>query len=455
MAPTPITWRCAGPCLVAALALLAMLACSMPATETSTMPPTVDASIAPTAHINPDVSPTEGPTLVPSETPKPPDPLAILDAHASLARVGQRLDALIVTHKPEGVSITGRELLRWILVEQQYDPTADNHAKEQLLGVLDDYDALPPGSRIYLVNVATGLFAEAHGLYPWSLRDYSPREIDNLFIEDNSPVYVQEPTVHRGDLPDMPNTRTHWYPVPSEVIEDAHYKQFNLARSLTQGAATQEEAAALLVVWMQQSFFHAGDAYGWEVYLDGQEPRDDGGAVAYPLSIERIYEERVIGCHEPTILLEGMLHSLNIPAIRLMMHGHGVLYLPTVDRYVHGDHVAAYTDAPLGVLLLTPEEIRPFAENVGMIYDIIYQDKYRTPFLSMPLWRDGDYLYIHLENVRDLPDTTCIQVSDEDWARISQQLAAFNIRYDTQNCILSSDYVAIATLDELSTSSAP
>ena len=80
------------------------------------------------------------------------------------------------------------------------------------------------------------------------------QEIDNLFIEDDSLIRNPDPALHRGDLPqDMPNVRTHWYLTPDRVVEDAHYKQFNLARNLTQDATTQEEAVASIVVWMQQN----------------------------------------------------------------------------------------------------------------------------------------------------------------------------------------------------------
>jgi hypothetical protein len=436
-------------CLAGSALLLALLACNVPAGVKSTAPPPT-AVLTPTATQTVTVEPPATDTPLPPYTPEPVDPLVILDTYESLTTVRQRLEDMAVT-RIDGVRLTGRQMLKWVLVDRQYDPTWDNARKERVFSDFDDYTFPHPGARIYLVNVATGLFAEAHGLYAWSLADYSPREIDNLFIEDSSLVYNPDPALHRGDLPqDMPNVRTHYYLTPDKIVEDAHYKQFNLARRLTWDATTQEEAAALLVVWMQQNFFHAyAPGYGWEVYLDGREPRTDSGPVAYPTSIERIYEERVSGCHEPTILLEGMLHSLSVPAVRLMVHGHGVLYLPTLDRYVHGDHVVAYTDAPPGMLLLTADEFCPFAEDEGWIYAVVYPDKYQSPFKSMPLWRDGNSLYIQVSNVREAPGGPCVEVSEEDWARVSQQLSAYNLRYDTEKCGLSSDKVPILTLDEL------
>ena len=431
--------------------LLGILACNVPTgTDTATFspdaPPAIDA-----ASGTPDAG-----TPPPSETLEPLDPLTILDTYPSLAAVRQRLDEMTFTSTVDSQTLlTGRQFLELILAERKYNPQDNNQVKLELFAEFDRYTWPHPGAKIYLINVATGLIAEANRLYPWSLQDYSPQEIENLFIEDDS-LRIESSGVKRGVLPPgMPNALFHWYPSPDDVVADAHFKQYTLAYRLVQGETTQEEAAASIVVWMQQNFFHAyAPGYDWNVYLDGREPRTDGGAVAYPLSIERIYEERVAGCHEPTILMEGMFHSLNIPAVRLTMHGHGVLYLPTLDRYIHGDHVVTYHDAPAGMLLLTAEEILPFAEDKDWIYAIVYPDKYSSPLISMPMYREAGSLYFYAENVRDYTAGTCVQVSDEDWARVSQQLSVYNLRYDAQTCMLNSDRIPILTLDEL-TSPAP
>jgi hypothetical protein len=234
-----------------------------------------------------------------------------------------------------------------------------------------------------------------------------------------------------------------------DIVEQSHLLQFSIARDLIAGQTSHFDATAALTVWLQQSFFHAYDDYPWDVYLDGREPLTTGGPVAYPTSLMRVYEERVVGCHEPSIILEGMLHSLNIPALRLNVHGHGAVYLPTLDRYVHGDHMAMYTAAPPGTLLLTPDEFRPFAEDVAWIFQIFF-DKYEPPIPSIPLLRDGDALYIHARNVINRPEMTCVEISSEDWAWLSSQLAIYNIVYDTVDCELTSDLVPIQTLEALS-----
>ena len=421
--------------ICAAVALLAaILACNIPRPDETPLPPVVTAPVEPGA----------------TETPVPLDPLTILDTYESLAGTRDYLNRLTFSSDEEGdAGHSGRELLEWILVDQGYDPRAANAAKQQIFDSLDVW--FPPnyGAKMYLINVATGLFAEAHHFYPWSLRDYSQAQIENLFIQDDS-LEWQKSDLHHGDLPPgMPNTINHWYTSPDLIVEEAHYKQFNLARRLADGSATQTDAIKAVMAWTSQNFFHAyAPGYGWEVYLDGQEPTDFGGAEASPQSLERLYEERVAGCHEPTILMEGMLHSLNIPAVRLSMQGHGVLYLPTLERFVHGDHIVAYRDAPMELLMLTADEIRPFAEDEAYIFAIVYPDKYSSVVVPW-LQRDGDFLFIGQPSLIDHATGTCVQISEAEWARVTAQLSAYNLKYDTQTCALTSDRLPIQTLDQL------
>lgn len=431
--------------LAAGAMILTLLACNMPSNLLPVVSSPENTNFPAPTEAN---SSTATPEMMP--TPAPLDPLVILDTYPSLATVRQQLEGMVFISSTGTTSLTGRRLLEQILVEQGYDPRVSNQVKENLFSVLNQYTPPYPGAKIYLINAATGLFAEAHFLYPWSLQAYTPGEINNLFIQDDSLAYSVN-RLHRGDLPpDMPNTETHRYPMSDEVVADAHYKQFNLARRLTQSTTSQEEAVASVVAWMSQNFFHAyAPGYGWEVYLDGREPLTSGGPVAYPLSIERIYEERVSGCHQPVILMEGMLHTLNIPAVRLAMQGHGVLYLPSLDRYIHGDHVITYPDAPPEVLLLTADEIRPVASGTLRYDEAIEKDKYKSPLLTVPIRREGHSLYIFAENIRDPNVMTCVQVKQADWERISGQLSIFNLRYDNKTCILTSDKVPIQTLEEL------
>lgn len=436
------------------LLLVVSLACNMPGSGST---PAIDATVTTTLDV-PLIDDVGGESdgdvseeLNPEETPL--DPLVILDTYASLETIRVRLETMNLPNSLSGQDVSGRELLEWILIDREFDPRDANSDKEEIMDVLDTYIFPHPSARIFLINVATGLTVEAHGWVPWSLKDYSIDDIENLFIEDES-FRTTDPTLHKGDLPQgMPNVVNHWHNMDDILIEEAHYKQFNLARRLAEGETNQQDAVAAMVVWLQQNFFHAiSPGYAWDVYLDGQAPREGPGQVAFPLNLERVYEERVSGCHEPTLILEGMAHSLNIPAVRLSIHGHGVLYLPTMERFIHGDHVVAYTDAPFGSLLLTYDQILPFAQDETNIYNIYYETIYVTPFRSMPLWRDGEYLYIENDRVRHPGESVCISIDDDEWQRISEQLSAYHLTYDTVNCVLSSDRIPILTLDELNQS---
>ena len=180
---------------------LVLLSCGVvdqgPAEET----PTVPTAVPPAATTTP---------VPATSTPEVIEPLALLSSYSSLANVSQRLAGLSGMRSADGTTLTGLQLLERILVDLQYNPQADNSSKEQLLAFLDEYEFPYPGGRIYLVNVATGLYAEAHSLYPWSLQDYTVQEVDNIFIEDSAPQW-QDVTRHRGDWSaDMPNLSGPW-----------------------------------------------------------------------------------------------------------------------------------------------------------------------------------------------------------------------------------------------------
>jgi hypothetical protein len=137
-----------------------------------------------------------------TETPVPLDPFTILDSYPSLAGTREFLDRLTFDLAADITTArSGRQLLEWILVERRYDPRASNRAKQELFSELEQTYFMPnAGAKTYLINVATGLFAEAHHFYPWSLRDYSPQQIQDLFIQDDS-LRWESSGLFRGDLP--------------------------------------------------------------------------------------------------------------------------------------------------------------------------------------------------------------------------------------------------------------
>lgn len=372
------------------------------------------------------------------------EPLQILETFPSLKGVREHLNSITATGKQNGGIASGKDILSAILDAKKYNPNNSVDQNDQLFGFLNEFNFKSNGDRIFLINLATGLYAESVSVYPWSLKDYNIKDVNTIFIfNDAMHLNAKE---WAGDLPSgMPNLQFHLdYPVPNSMIEEAHYEQYRLAQKLVKSSKNQKSAVENVILWFEKNFFHAQENYGWELYLDGREPNQTG-PVAFPLNVKRMYDERVIGCHEPTIMLEGLFHNLNIPALRLWVHGHGVLYLPTFDRYVHGDHVANYAEAPSGISVMTPAEFMPYAKDVKFIFDI-YMKKYQTP-LYVNRRREGNYLTIG-QNQFDQETKTCRKVTEQEWNWFATHFAEFNIAYNTETCELTGSKIKIKQLSE-------
>jgi hypothetical protein len=53
-----------------------------------------------------------------------------------------------------------------------------------------------------------------------------------------------------------------------------------------------------------------------------------------------------------------MLRSINIPSIEIHYNGHGIAFMPTINRYVHGDYIADMTVLPdPSLIIMTREEL--------------------------------------------------------------------------------------------------
>ncbi len=354
------------------------------------------------------------------------------------------MNSITATGKQNGGVASGKDILEALFNIKKYNPNNSITQNEHVFTFLDDFIFKSNGDRIFLINLATGLYAESVSAYPWSLQNYSIKEANTIFIFNNA-IHLNAKE-WAGDLPSgMPNVQYHLdYPVPNSMIEEAHFEQYRLAQQLVKGAKNQKEAVENAVLWFEKNFFHAQEDYGWEKYLDGRAPNQTGPA-AFPLSVRRMYEERIIGCHEPTIMLEGLFHNLNIPAMRLWVHGHGVLYLPTFNRYIHGDHVANYAEAPAGISVMTPTEFLPYAKDVKYIFEI-YMKKYQTP-LYVNRRREENYLVIGQSQL-DPETQSCRKVTEEQWNWFGAHFAEFNIAYNTQTCELTGTKVKIKQLSE-------
>ncbi len=368
---------------------------------------------------------------------KPQDLLKILDSYDSLLGLRQELLNIKAKNKVTGKIITGHDLLAKFLVEKKYSPILKNEEKINIIESLFEQYTLPQsGTKMFIVNVANGLWTEKNAGLPWSLKDMESAQIAKIFIQNDS---VNDYSVNayegRPELPNMVNVYHQIsVPEPNTVVEESSYQQYNIARKIAAGAKTQRQAVEKIVSWGQKNFFHANDEYPWDVYLDGktvQPPISYWNS--YPLSLRRIYDERVIGCQEPTIFLQGMLHNLNIPAIRLSVWNHGVLYLPSLDLYVHGDAVAMYK-YPTKMIILTPEEFQPIAEVEANFVMPIYE-KYSEKFKTyLTIERDDKELNISTGSFYVYPAKTCINIAPGEWERMVQNYKEFEPYYDKTTC---------------------
>lgn len=386
---------------------------------------------------------------VTAEVKKSPELTKILSGYPSLKEVRQYLDAIKVTDESKKQTFSGSELLQKFEGEYTYDPFAPLNKKLQQIAILNNFIFASEADRLFFINVLNGLTVEASKRLPWSLADYSAEDIRNLFIQNDTIAVNTSKNGFKGNLPEgMPNTEHHQYPVPDDMIEDAHIEQLNLALSIIGNAKNQEEAVESLVRWMKANITHADENYGWDVYLaPGEKPLNDGGAVAYPKTLDAIYKERVTGCHEPTIMLEGMTHGINIPAVRLSMHTHGVLYLPTMNKFIHGDHVASYASASPDRIMLDRDTIMAFAKNAQEIFSIFMN---KNPmYVPISRYRSGGNLEIDLKNYKDFDTGKCKEISDDQWQSVATELKDFSPTYDAVTCSISGKAVPIRTLDEL------
>jgi len=364
---------------------------------------------------------------------------AILDSYPSLQKTRTNLQNMTIEDK-NSKKITEYEIVLKIL--ENYDGSQKNDIKEKNIeNTLSNYNFTKISDKAILINIAHSLWLENKKTLPWSLKDFSEEEIESLFF------YTDDPVDYSTTGAQEPNTSLDKNLYGAEIINLKGYdegiiKLFLLSKTLlkTNETLTIEE----IVKWNMKNFFHAYYDYGWEVYgcAGGSFWAED---CVYTL--ESTFEQRVTGCHEPALIVELMLRSINIPAVTLSILGHGVVYLPTIDRYIHGDNVADFVTVPAKDLLLTKEEI----ENIIKLgpngdYDSIIRAKHPSPYhfyTNIELHRKDSSLFLETDSV-------CTSIPEEDWKNIKNQVPEYNIQYDQANCKIFSDLVPIKTLTELS-----
>lgn len=325
------------------------------------------------------------------------------------------------------------------LLNDDYNAFANNEFKQNFFHTrLSNYQFQRPAQKAYIISLVHSLWIENNGFLPWSLSEYSIQEIDALFCYENCEVQHLERTYETEGAFINPTL---------DLSEEVVYKFFLLAQKFLK--ENQLNTTKEIIGWLKKNFFHAYYDWGWNVYCTGTN-RDvfmnyDGcnNNCCAPLTFEALFKERVIGCHKPTFLLTQFLRSLNIPAVPILYQGHGITYLPIIDRFIHGDHIADFTTVPVEDFFLTPEEMNQ--DNMA-IYNILYQ-KYSYPkhyFTNIELHRENNSLFLETNSV-------CVSIPAEDWEILTAQVPEYGLQYDQANCQIFSNRVPIKTLPELST----
>ncbi len=359
------------------------------------------------------------------------------EIYPSLLSVKSDLQNKTITSIDGNSSTTEYQLVLSLL--REYNGYIDNVAKETFFQYkLANYTFPYRNEKEYIIRIVHGLWLEENQVLPWSLRDYSQNEIAILFwVNGLNGNYAVKPLVTLND-------NQYHLEYFSAMEEEAAYKLFLLAQKYKQ--PLQQDIIEQLIKWQKKNFFHAYYNYGWEVYRDGRSnipPR----TVIPPASLSRLFDERVTGCHENALLLTNLLRSLNIPAVSISIQGHGVTYLPTIDRYVHGDHIADFVTVPASDLLLTREEIIEIADvNSANSYDQFIYNKYRPPrhyFPNIELHRNNSNLLLETDSI-------CGNIPSSDWELVRNEVQEYNLQYNQSHCKITSNQLPIQELSQLS-----
>lgn len=215
-----------------------------------------------------------------------------------------------------------------------------------------------PEERVALVNVAHSFYVELNQLVPWSLEDYSAAQIQFLI-----------PTNNRAARPYPPNM------VPSHLqnAEDVEaYRVLPVALRLSR--TNQLETARQVAQWIAMNFFHpyvrddeSYLAFDCTQLYNSSDYGPPGTTCQFGtryLKTDALFRERNLtaGCHTAASLGATVFRSINIPAAEVDFGsersrfdaGHGILYLPSLGLYSHGDWLASGATGRAGEYFLYP-----------------------------------------------------------------------------------------------------
>jgi len=300
--------------------------------------------------------------------------------------------------------------------------------------------------REYTTRIIHSLWVEKNHIVPWSLKDYSPEQITILYWSSGI-IGLRNPLL--SDFQQGIYTPFSYQQGRSKLIKEGLFKSFLLAKNLKRD--TTENTIKSIITWYEHNFLHAYANWDWSVY-NGEYCEE---AHCQPASLESHFRQRITGCQDTVRSLRDILASINIPAvaIRFSPGEHGVLYLPTINKFIHGDHV---TDSALirpDFFLLDGNsisriEIEKSISYSGFLNEIMRQNAMDFLMLATK-YRENNSLILRMSQER-----LCRNITPErqDLLREIIELSGdFHLRMNNQNgCTISTDQVRIKTLDELS-----
>jgi hypothetical protein len=267
--------------------------------------------------------------------------------------------------------------------------------------VFDQHPVVSQDNRAYLQHICHMIWVENHAGLGWSLKNFN---LENIRFLTELWVDMHGWTSDGHGLNGCWGAPNPIWRNGSDPVSREWYKACPLARFLVEGSHDQAEALKALLKWEMKNFFHAygspssGENWGWEHY--DSEVRD------WDVPLEAYFRERIIGCHGGAKILCAMLRSINIPSIEIHYNGHGIAFMPTINRYVHGDYIADMTVLPdPSLIIMTREELEQWIfSDQGYLgyYNHLFG---QIPHLSIKLRRrDGNLFVAPALSAQDSPD---------------------------------------------------
>lgn len=380
--------------------------------------------------------------------------LDLLDQSPNFEKIKQRLNEIRIS-TDGGRELSGYDFLRE-LFKDGYSLSADRKELDVLVERITpkDFDAV-----LYVVRVANALWVDKHTKTDWHLADFTPQELEYTFFTSFFNEKGQE----------IPNTRP-VMPLKNRAGFDESGDAWSTQRFQLESAILLRPIAEKLLVpndqratifnmirWIKSNFFHAyiaqdGTDYGWDRYRDGRDDsiKNKSFGIFQQVSLNRYFEERISGCHDTAMLLSDLLRSVNIPVLNLNIgSGHGVVYISSEKRFVHGDHLSNNPATSPDVMLLRAEQIQ-YSEEDQMANKALVEsakekvgDNLAALYMKQgQLQRRGNYLFFE--------PSLSIYNNDDSRSVINEELAPFQPTVDPvnpHNMIFQP--VRIKTLDEL------